>query len=174
MEKAQVNKCLRDIARGGEIAGDALEKIFDGMGGIMRSVAYGIVLNFATADDVVQESFIKIVQNADKFTLFDNGYGWVLTIVRNTALNRLKSEKSKQAVDIDDIFDISAPSQDIDTKITIEKALLHLSERERIVITMKYYEDKTIRQIAGVLNMPFSTVQNTVTVAEKKLRQYLE
>lgn len=172
VEKAKINQILRLIAKGGETGADAVEELYFSMGKIMFSVAHAIVQNTFEAQDVVQNSFVKIVQNADKFRFFQNGYGWVLTIVRNTALNSLKSGKNRPHADVDE-FSVPAPSSDPDDKIAVRSALAKLDEKERAVIIMKYYEDKTIRAIAAELGMPFSTVQSVCDRAEKKLKNLL-
>ncbi len=174
IDKSQVNEILVAIKRRDEFSADAVEQLYNTMGGVMNSIAVGIVLNKSTAEDVVQESFIKIVNNIEKFNV-DNGFGWVLTLVRNTALNKIKAEKNKQTSNVDDYYDITDTNVvDSDTKLTVMQALTKLNEKQRLIIIMKYYEDKTVREIAKVLHMPFSTVQNVVTVSEKKLRIYLE
>lgn len=164
---------MRAIAKGGEEGADAVEELYESMGQIMLSVARAIVQNVYEAQDVVQNSFIKIAVNADKFRFYQNGYGWVLTIVRNTALNALKAMKSKRHADIDEFSALSSPEVNPDEKLSLYEALSKLDERERAVIVMKYYEDKTIRAIAKELGIPFSTVQSICQRAEKKLRNLL-
>ena len=67
-------------------------------------VARGVVKDSFLAEDVVQDSFLKIVKNIDKYKKGTNAYAWVCKIVRNTALNALKSSLSHPTEDIDEFF----------------------------------------------------------------------
>ena len=74
------------------------------MGKTMFMVARGVVKDTFLAEDVVQDSFLKIVKNAGKYKKGTNAYAWVCKIVRNTALNTLKSALSRPTENIDEFF----------------------------------------------------------------------
>ena len=70
-----------------------VDLLYFSMGKIMLSIARGIIKDSFAAEDIVQESFLKIVQNVNKYKTGTNGYSWVCMIVRNTALNALKENR---------------------------------------------------------------------------------
>ena len=90
------------IKEGNDLGVDIL---YSSMGKVMLAIARGIVKDSFIAEDIVQESFLKIVQNINKYKLGTNGYSWVCKIVRNTALNSLKESNIGQ-VDVDEFYTI--------------------------------------------------------------------
>jgi RNA polymerase sigma-70 factor (ECF subfamily) len=174
IDKDRIAYLIKTINKGGDEADNAVHELYFSMGSIMFSLARTIVKNDYDAEEVVQNSLIKVVQNSDKFRFINNAYGWVLTIVRNTALNALKAQKLRTHSNIEDCAEPAQPPADIDSKITVQKVLGMLDEKERLVIAMKYFEDKTVRQIAFELRQPSSTVQSIISRAEKKLRKYID
>lgn len=153
---------------------NALAEIYRIAGGRMLSVAIGIMRNKFLAEDVLSESFIKVVRFSSTYKKGTNAYAWLCTIVRNTAYNKIKNEKIHRCENIDDFYSISGDRlyfEDKENAILVEGALKQLSPRERTVIWLKYYNDLTVREIAGELNLPRSTVQSTISAAEKKLKE---
>ena len=71
------------------------------------SVATGYMRNLQLAEDVLQDSLVKTALNAASFKRGTNGYAWLCAIVRNTALNTIKSENRRRGEDIDSFFDLS-------------------------------------------------------------------
>ena len=92
------------IAAGNEAGIDIL---YEYMGKTMLFVAKNVVKDDFAAEDVVQESFLKIVKNISKYKKGTNGYAWVCRIVRNTALNALKSENVRGGRSIDEFVNIA-------------------------------------------------------------------
>jgi len=155
----------------------ALGEIFNIAGGRMLSIAMGLLRNKQLAEDVLQDSFVKVVRFSDKYKENTNAYAWLCTIVRNTALNKIKSEKIKAGVDIDSFFDISdngLTAERIHTALEIEKALRELEPRERTIVWLRYFNDLTVKEIANELNMPSSTVHFMLKKSEAKLKKFFE
>ena len=171
-ERDAVGRMIKLVARGDE---RALISIYDTVGGRLLSVAMGVTRNLQAAEDAVSESFIKIVNYASQFQ-GGNGYAWLCTIVRNTALNILKKEKYRQGEDIDGFFNLS-DGRDFasasDTAIEVERAMKVLDSRERLCVWLKYFNDYTVREIAEETKLGKSTVQEVIKRAEEKLKKYL-
>lgn len=100
-DKSEVNHYILLIAEGDT---NALRELYRLIGGRLLSVAQGIMRNRQNAEDVLHDSFIKIVRCANQFNRGTNGYAWLCKIVKNTALNKLKSENLRRAENIDDMF----------------------------------------------------------------------
>lgn len=177
MEKEALQYINDLIVRIAEGDGGAVDLIYQKIGGRMLSVALGIVKNRHTAEDVVQNSFIKITQNADKFYRRDNGCAWICKIVSNTALNAYKSERGKQCEDIDSFYNLSSAIDEAEksnTNMMVEKAMQGLPHINRQIIWYKYFCDYTVREIAKLVNLPKSTVQNLVRQSEEIMRNILK
>lgn len=155
----------------------ALSAIYDKVGGRLLSVAMGIMRDRSLAEDVLSESFIKIVRFADKFKPGTNSYAWLCSIVRNTALNMLKSRNLHQGADIDSFFSLTDGKDftvNTETALTVNNALKQLKPLQRTVIWLKYFNDMTVREISQELNIAKSTVQDNIKNAEKTLKALLK
>lgn len=167
----RINNLIAGIARGNEAALNELAWLISAR---MLSVARSVVHDKALAEDVVQESFIKIVDKAHRFKPDTNGYAWICKIVHNTALNMLR--KTKPTADIDEFYDI-ASTTDVEEKSTqalaIEQAMSVLSEQEKQLIYQKYFMDFTVRDSAKAMGFSKSTVARKIAEAEQKMRKYM-
>jgi RNA polymerase sigma-70 factor (ECF subfamily) len=153
-----------------------IDIIYNTIGGRMLSVAVGIVKNRQIGEDVVQESFIKIIEKIDNFTPNSNGYAWICKIVQNTALNKLKSEKIRITEDIDEFHNLTnnENSEEISqNNIMAKKAMESLDDKQRKMIYYKYYMDMSIREISKKMNISKSTVHKEIKTAEEKMKKYI-
>jgi RNA polymerase sigma-70 factor (ECF subfamily) len=172
-DKGIINLLLIHVGKGDK---EALSEIYDMVGGRMLSVACGIVKNHTQAEDIVHDSFIKIIQYSSQFKRNDNGYGWICTIVRNTALNSIKKENLRQGVSIDTFYNISDNynlEEDREKALLVESAMAVLNEKEKTAIWLRYFNDMTIRDIAKEMNLPRSTTSDLIKAAEEKMRKIL-
>ena len=109
-EKQRINELIVEVAKGDKKSlGELFTLCYSGL----FSVARNITRSREGAEDVVQESFIKVVRSAGTFKKRDNGYGWLCTIVRNTALTYIKKDNpcSKEE-NIDECYALFDPSSD--------------------------------------------------------------
>lgn len=173
-DRSAVNIYIARIANGDT---SAIGDLYRLAGGRLLSVAQGIMRNKYNAEDVLHDSFIKIVRYAKQFRQGTNGYAWVCKIVKNTALNKLKSEHLRRAENIDDIFGLSDGKDFYENhacSMDIKRAMLSLQPKERLVIWLKYYNEMTVREIAADTGIKKTTVQDLIKRAELKLRNMLE
>jgi RNA polymerase sigma-70 factor (ECF subfamily) len=172
-EKETISLMIPRIAAGDE---EALSTVYNIAGGRLLSVAMGITRDLALAEDALSESFIKLVRHASQFK-GGNGYAWICTIVKNTALNLIKSGRNRRHADIDGFFSLSDGKDftaDSLNALAVEDALKKLTERERLCIWLKYFNDYTVREIAAETGIPKATVQDIIKKAERRLRGFLE
>lgn len=146
-------------------------------GRAMLFVAKSIVKDSFAAEDVVQDSFLKIVKGISHYKKGTNGYAWICKIVRNTALNSLEASKRRAAASLEAVSDISDGGEDEEksaTKLLVEKMLASLYPPEvQRMIYMKYFLDMTVREIAKELGRSKSYVSKQILNAEKNLREML-
>ncbi|MCH5161500.1 MAG: sigma-70 family RNA polymerase sigma factor [Clostridiales bacterium] len=165
-----INRLIARIANGNEAALNELARLISSR---MLSVARAIVRDRALAEDVVQESFVKIVNKAHRFK-HGNGYAWICKIVHNTALNTLR--KIKPTADIDEFFDIS-DTTDVAEKsaahLAVEQAMSVLDSQEKLLIYQKYFMDYTVRDSAKATGIDKSTISRKIIKAEEKMRKFL-
>ena len=172
-ERQHINELIVDVAKGDKKSlGELFTLCYSGL----FSVAKNITRSREGAEDVVQESFIKVVRSAETFKKKDNGYGWLCTIVRNTALSYVKKtgQHSKNIDECYELFDASSDPGLTQQRAEIRAALDGLKPDERRLLYLKYYCDMTVRDIAAAENMKKSTVAYNITAAEKKLKELLK
>ena len=172
LDGEKLNRLIIAVANG---SADSLDGILHLAGGKMLAVALGIV-GRDYAEDVLHDSFIKIARFARSFRPGMNAYGWIMKIVKNTALDYLKSKKIRAEVSEDALYSLSSldySPERRESAIMLEAALSKLERDERKIIYMTYYLDMTVREIAGELNMSKSAVQRLKDKAEEKLKNLL-
>lgn len=147
------------------------------------SALYGVVLKIVrseeVADDVMQDSFVKIWRNIEgynrtKGTLFT----WILNVARNTAIDRIRSQEfqnSQKNHDLDDhvnFIDSQGGSQfDIDA-IGVKKVIENLRPEHQQIIDLLYFQGYTQAEVAEEFGIPLGTVKTRVKSAIVQLRQY--
>ena len=141
-----------------------------------RYVVY-LIHNHTTADDVVQDTFIKAYQNLRSFNAKYKFSSWMYRIAHNEAMNAVK--KVRKLTD-DDIYEL--PDQGYDQHIeelvdgTILKEDVHscldkLDSKYREVIQLVYFEHMKYDEVSDVLHMPPSTVGVWLSRAKIQLKQ---
>ena len=169
----KLNRLIIAVADG---YADCLDGIYQIAGGKMFAVALSVV-GKDYAEDVLHDSFIKIARFAKKYTPQPNPCGWLIKIVRNTALDYVRSRKAHTAASTEEFYSLSSldySPENRENAIMLEEALKRLEGDERKVIYCKYYLDMTIREIAKELKLSKSAVQRTAERAEAKLKNLLE
>lgn len=171
--RQQINDLIVDISKGNEFALEQLSRLVSAR---MLSIALTIVRNRTVAEEVVQDSFLRIVYNANLFKPNTNGYAWICKITQNVALTALRREKRHRTDNIDDFWNIASDDDVFEassSRVLLKQAMSILTEYERQVIYQKYFMDFTVRDIAKSLGKSRSSVQRAVTSAEEKLQNYI-
>ena len=168
----KLNKLIIAVANGDS---DSLDGILSLAGGRMMAVAVSLV-GRDYAEDIVHDSFIKIARFANSYRRGMSPYGWIMKIVKNTALDFIKSKKIRAEVSEESLFTLSSldySPENRENAIVLEQALSKLEPEERKIIYLIYYLDMTIREIAKEMNLSKSAVQRLKDRAEDKLKTLL-
>ncbi len=169
----QLNSLLQALREGNA---EALDGIYFCVGGRMFALARGIVKNRADAEDVVNESFVKLARGIGGYRVGTNGYAFIMRIVRNCAFDLLRKRKVRAEEDIDGFFHLTDERYDayrMEQAVLLEDAVLRLTPEERRMIYYRYYLDFTVRDVAKETGMSKSAVQRLTAIAEEKLRKLL-
>ncbi|MBK9932593.1 MAG: RNA polymerase sigma factor [Cytophagaceae bacterium] len=141
-----------------------------------------IVIDHDDADDVTQEAFIKIWRNLDKFRGDSKLYTWLYRIATNEALTFLQKKRRDMSVSIDDNevlvnqletsrSDSYYSGDEIQTKL--QKALLELTDKQRVVFNLKYFDDLKYEEIAEITETSVGGLKATYHFAVKKIEDFL-
>ena len=170
----KIEYALGLIASGDEAGVDLL---YACAGRAMLFAAKSVVKDSFTAEEVVQDSFLKIVKGISGYKKGTNGYAWVCRIVRNTAINALDAQKRRAAASLEEAAEISdggGGEERSAARLLVEKLLESLYPPiVRRMVCMKYFYDMTVREIASELKVSKSYVSKEIIKAEKNMREML-
>jgi RNA polymerase sigma factor (sigma-70 family) len=139
-----------------------------------------MVIDHDDADDVTQEVFIKIHKYIDNFREDSQLYTWIYRIATNECLSFLQKKKRRFFLPIGDLtheltskLDNSPHISGDEIQLKLQKALLTLPDKQRLVFNMKYFEDMPYEQIAEITNTSVGALKASYHHAVKKIENYL-
>lgn len=148
---------------------DTFKKIYDEYEKLIYFIALQITKNKETAEEVVQDTFLKMLNSIDSYTENGKFKEWLMTICRNISYNRITRDKEKDTLKDDSITDnVSAKSNDQDILLTINGILDELSAS---VVIYRIYYDLSFKEIANYYEMSLGTIQGIYYKAIKTLRK---
>lgn len=140
-----------------------------------------IVLSHEDTDDILQNVFVKIWQSLKEFRFESKLYTWMYRIATNEALNFLSEKRRKvygNSGEISGFLENTLESDPFfcgdDIQKELQKAILTLSDRQRVVFNMKYFDDMPYEDIAQVLEVAVGTLKATYHNAVKKIEASLK
>ena len=155
---------------------DALAEIYDNCRVSVYGFALSILKNSHDAEDVMQDAFVKVFSEADRYQPQGKPMAWILTITRNLCLHRLRKTARllENEEDWERHADSAAEGERLLDGIVLREAMTALSDEERQIVTLHALSDMKHRQIAEVMGMPLPTVLSKYNRAMKKLRNRLQ
>jgi RNA polymerase sigma-70 factor, ECF subfamily len=158
----------------------AFATLYDNYSPAMLGIINTIVNNIADAENLLQDSFIKIWKNIH---LYDAAKGrlftWLIAICRNTALNFLRSRENFNKVEIPDsensVYTPVLVTEPLHLNhIGVGKQVENLDEKHRVVINLIYFWGYTQQEAAEHLNLPLGTVKTRTRMALQILKNQLK
>lgn len=140
-----------------------------------------IVLDHDDADDVLQNTFIKVYRNIEKFKGDSKLYSWMYRIGTNEALTFLKTKARKLGVSNNELQEHIANNLEADVyfdgdaiQLKLQKAIATLPEKQKLVFTMKYYKELKYEEISEILETSVGGLKASYHLAVKKIEAYLQ
>jgi RNA polymerase sigma-70 factor (ECF subfamily) len=162
---------------------DAMADLYDRFGRLVYSVIFAVVRDPGTAEDLLQETFLRIWNRVHAFDAEKGTLGpWLLAVARNRAIDHVRSAGARAARNSFELEEREHPSLYIDSERQIlnldqakvvQAALGKLNQNQRRVIELAYYEGLSQTEIAEKLGQPLGTVKTWVRSALRKLREEL-
>ena len=152
--------------------------------GYMMAVALRYVKNEMEAEDIVNESFVKIFSKLQNFEILDDQSsleksfkGWIARITVNTSIDKLRAQKS--TLDIDDINETDIQHQAIELTHNLNvqdimQLLNKLPDIQRSIFVLYEIEGYSHDEISEKLDIPDSTCRTYLTRAKSKLRMFYQ
>lgn len=136
-----------------------------------------ILKNPHDAQDIMQDTYIKIRSAAHLYKDQGKPLAWVFTIARNLCLMRIRTGKRESDTTIDDLTDseylATSDSGSSEDRIVLDAALTILGEEERQIVILHAISGLKHREISKLLELPLSTVLSKYNRSLKKLKKHL-
>ncbi len=180
MAERNDNLLVLEVARGNP---DALATLYDRHGRLAYSVAYRVLGDGPAAEEAVQDAFLTLWKKANTFDP-NRGAGvraWLLTIVRNVAIDAVRRRNRYGAKEVELDADAPFPGADdpvaevltsLDSSV-IRQAIRELPDDQRMAIELAYFEGLTHREIAERYGLPLGTVKGRLRLGLHKLQESL-
>ncbi len=139
-----------------------------------------MIVDHDLAQDVLQETFIKAYQNFHQFKQDSKIYTWLYRIATNESLQQLNKLKRMKKSDEDPeyhmvnlVADNAGPEAD-EIQILLQKAIQTLPEKQKLVFTMRYYDDLPYEEISQIVDMSVGTLKTNYHYAKQKIEDYIK
>lgn len=161
----------------------AMADLYDRFGRLVYSVIFAIVRDTGVAEDLLQETFLRIWNRVHAFDSARGALGpWLLTVARNRAIDYIRSADARAAKNSLELEEREHPSLFLNSEEAvlnkdqakiIRAAMANLTDHQRQVIQLAYYEGLSQTEIAEKIGQPLGTVKTWARSALKKLREDL-
>lgn len=162
---------------------EAYEVLYDRHAQVMYNLVLRIVRRPDVADEVVQDAFWQIWQNAAQYRGAGAGAAWMYRVARNRALDQLRREKARpQSADTswEDAANFVGyqPSAEAESEINLRRrqvldALENIPQEQRHCLELAYFEGKTQREIAEETKTALGTIKSRMRIGLEKLERML-
>ncbi len=142
----------------------------------LYSYILSIVKDQHTTNDLLQETYLKIMNSAHLYQPMGKPMAWVFTMAKRLCYDYFREQKRKSTIDFDDIENVAEYTQEEtrDTQELLDIALAILNEQEREIVLLSAITGLKHREIAENLDMKLSTVLSKYHRAIKKMREHLK
>ncbi len=139
-----------------------------------------LVITHDNANDVLQNTFIRVYKGLPKFTQNSSLYTWMHRIAYNEAIRFIEQNKKKHYISIDDVnsnyLDILMEDsffEGNEIQMRLQQILAELPDKQRQIFNMKYYDDMKFREIATITGIKEGTIKtsyyNTVSLIQNTI-----
>ena len=139
-----------------------------------------LVIVHDDADDITQNTFIKAWTGLENFKKESQLYTWLYRIATNEAITFLNSKRKKFFLPIVDVEEELSNKLESDPlfsgdkiQLKLQKAILSLPEKQRVVFNMKYYDELKYEEISAVLGTSVGALKASYHHAVKKIEDYI-
>ncbi|MEN8250853.1 MAG: sigma-70 family RNA polymerase sigma factor [Bacteroidota bacterium] len=139
-----------------------------------------MVVDHDDTNDLVQEVFIKVWNNIDSFRENSKLYTWIYRIATNECLSFLNKKKKRFFLPINDVeselsgkIDHNAQVDGNEIHLKLQKALLKLPDKQRMVFNMKYFDEMKYEDISSITDTSVGALKANYHHAVKKIEEIL-
>ncbi|WP_282073369.1 RNA polymerase sigma factor [Polaribacter atrinae] len=140
-----------------------------------------IVISHDDADDVLQNTFIKVFKNIDKFNQESKLFSWMYRIATNESITFINKRAKKRSLDISDYqqeLATTLASDDFFTgdeiQVILQKAIATLPQKQQLVFNMKYFDEIKYDEMSEILETSVGALKASYFHAVKKIELYIK
>jgi len=152
---------------------EAFEQLLDGYEKKVFRMAVMFLRDTGRAEEVTQDIFLKVWQALPSYDGRAAASTWLYAIARNTCLSAVRSESYRRTEALDEATDSRGGLQP-ESRIDLERRLAMLPEPQREAITLFYLEERSIAEVAAILDLPEGTVKSHLHRARRTLGEMME
>jgi RNA polymerase sigma-70 factor, ECF subfamily len=137
-------------------------------------LVFSIVGNAARAEEVTQDTFLKIwvaLRSYDGRAALST---WIYSIARNTSLSHLRAEKYRATQPLDDMIQPATAKKHIAELLDLERLLRRLPEEQLEAVRLFYLQERSIEEVAAMMEIPSGTVKSHLHRARRELAKMME
>jgi len=144
---------------------------------LVIAVAYRLCSDAALAEDIAQDTFVRVWERLADYRPSGNFRAWLVRIATNLTIDAMR--KRKPVVDIEDVS-LVAPGQgpeafavNSERVAVVRSALMRLPMQSRMVLVLREYQALSYQEIADALDLPLGTVKSRLNEARRRLKTEL-
>jgi len=151
----------------------ALERLLDDYQHKVYRMVLVMLRDAGRAEEVTQDIFVKLWRALPLYDGRATVGTWLYTIARNTCLSALRAERYRRTSALTEANEPSAPSS-TPTTLSVEQCLSRLPGVQRQVITLFYLQERSVADVAAMLDLPEGTVKSHLHRARRALGEMME
>lgn len=139
------------------------------------------MLNHDDADDVLQNTFIKVFRNLSKFKGESKLFSWIYRIATNEALTFLQQKTKNHQSTSEEYLQIQTEKLRADVyfegdeiQLKLQQAIAQLPEKQQLVFKMRYFEEIKYEDLSEILDTSVGALKASYHHAVKKIEEYLK
>lgn len=153
----------------------AISLLYEHYGDTLYGVAFKVVRDEELAQDVLQESFVKIWKKSDTYDATKAKlFTWLFRITRNTAIDKLRSVNTKAdkeiQIDVSDVYNLGVNStrpEFMDVKENLEK----IESKYQVVLDALFFQGMTQQEASDELDIPLGTIKSRLKIGLRELKK---
>ncbi len=167
---------LKDVQTRREAFPDLVKRYQRPVYGVVRKM----VISHDDADDIVQDVFVKVWHNIDKFKGESSLFTWIYRIATNECLQFLRKKRNRQWLGGDvskELAEKLVSDNFIDgdeVQMKLQKAILTLPDKQRLVFNLRYFEELSYEEIAAITDTSVGSLKASFHHATRKIEEFLQ
>lgn len=152
---------------------EVLEHVLDLYEKKVFRMAVMMLRDAGRAEEVTQDVFVKVWRALPGYNGRASIGTWLYTIARNTCLSAVRAESYRKTAPLDDVSEPSEPNRSL-PNLELEECVSRLPEIQREIVMLFYLQEKSVKEVAMMLDLPEGTVKSHLHRARRTLGAMME